>query len=212
MPDFSALTDKQRKIYDFICEYSAAQGYPPTVRDIGEAFEIKSPNGVMCHLNALVKKGLITRTNKKARALQPVDVPRPAVPLRPRPAEPAAELPLLGKVAAGSPIAVETLPDRLNLGDLFAGPNHFALRVRGQSMIEDHIDDGDFVIIRSQQTAENGDRVVAMVDGECTLKRFHHEKGKIRLDPANGSMRPIYVDPSDDPQILGILVGVLRKC
>jgi repressor LexA len=202
MTDFSQLTPKQREIYEFIRQKIESRGYGPTVREIGEAFDITSPNGVMCHLNALVKKGLIIRHKKHARAIQLVDHRPPG----------SAELPLLGRVAAGSPMAAVAQEERLSFNDLFGGNGHFALQVRGQSMIEDHIDDGDFVVIRKQETAENGERVVAMIDNEVTLKRFHREDDQITLEPANGSMDPIVVDPDSDIQILGVLVGVLRKC
>ena len=203
MTDFSQLTDRQREIYDFIREKIESRGYGPTVREIGDAFGIQSPNGVMCHLNALVKKGLILRQGRSARAIQLVDHHRPGV----------TELPLMGAVAAGQPIQAVAADDKLNLGDLFSGRDHFALKVRGQSMIEDHIDDGDYVVIRKQETAENGERVVVMIDNEVTLKRFHREKGQVRLEPANGKMQPIVVGPdAQNCSILGVLVGVLRRC
>ncbi len=201
MPDMSTLTSRQREIYDFIKDKIENRGYGPTVREIGTNFKIKSPNGVMCHLKALEKKGLILREEFSARAIQLVDYRHTS-----------AELPLLGNVAAGQPFEAGEQQDRLDFNDLFTGPDHFALRVRGQSMIEDHIDDGDYVVIRKQETAKSGERVVAMIDNEVTLKRFHVEKGRIRLDPANSSMKPIYVDPSANTRILGVLVGVLRKC
>jgi repressor LexA len=201
MPDLSLLTHRQREIYDFIKDKIESRGYGPTVREIGDAFHIKSPNGVMCHLNALVTKGLILRQGKSARAIQLVDHRRPG-----------AELPLVGSVAAGTPTEAVGTEDRLDFSGLFCGPNHFALKVRGQSMIEDHIDDGDFVVIRKQATAENGARVVAMIDNEVTLKRYHREKGQVRLEPANSKMQPIVVDPHSESCILGVLVGVLRKC
>src|SRR5437588_8180959 len=130
MPDFSQLTERQREIYDFIKSKIESRGYGPTVREIGLAFEIRSPNGVMCHLKALEKKGLIIREGFSARAIQLVDHHLTS----------QAELPLLGKVAAGTPIAAELMEERLNLNDLFVADKHFALKVRGQSMIEDHID------------------------------------------------------------------------
>jgi len=201
MPDFSQLTERQREIYDFIREKIEIRGYGPTVREIGLAFDIKSPNGVMCHLKALEKKGLIKREGFSARAIQLIDV---------RLHE--SGLPLLGQVAAGQPTEAVLQEERLEFNQLFGGPDHFALKVRGQSMVEDHITDGDFVVIRKQNTAQNGDRVVAMVDNEVTLKRYYREKNHIRLEPANGSMEPIIVLPEEDPQILGILIGVLRKC
>jgi repressor LexA len=202
MPDFSQLTDRQLEIYNFIKREIHTRGYPPTVRDIGEAFGIKSPNGVMCHLKALEKKGLIQRVGFSARAIQLVD------------ANPAASgLPFVGRVAAGQPIlAAEETDQQLSLTDLFDSRDHFLLQVKGQSMIEDHIEDGDYVVIRKKQTADLGERVVAMIDGEATLKRFAREKGQIRLDPANEEMEPIYVTPGSNIEILGTLAGVLRKC
>jgi repressor LexA len=200
MTDMSHLTDRQREIYEFIKDKIESRGYGPTVREIGEAFGIQSPNGVMCHLNALVKKGLILRQGRSARAIQLVDH-RP----------PSQGLPMLGMVAAGTPTPALAQDERLEMDDLFGGTNHYALRVRGQSMIEDHIDDGDYVVIRKQETAANGERVVAMIDNEVTLKRFFREKNAVRLEPANGKMQPIVVEPNADARILGILVGVLRK-
>src|SRR5690242_11882538 len=151
MPNFSQLTERQREIYDFIQDKIESRGYGPTVREIGTAFEIRSPNGVMCHLKALEKKGLIKREGFSARAIQLLDH-------KPKP----AGLPYLGLVAAGSPIQASAQDERLEFNELFGGPNRYVLKVRGQSMIESHIEDGDYVIIRKQETAENGDRVVAM--------------------------------------------------
>lgn len=202
MADLSVLTDRQKQIYNFICDHLDQKGYPPTVRNIGEYFKIKSPNGVMCHLNALVKKGLIQREGQSARAIRLVDH------IKPNP----AELPLLGSVAAGVPIEAQETQDKFNFQDMFGGDNHFVLQVRGQSMIEDHIDDGDFVVIRKQSVAENGERVVAKVDGAVTLKKFYYHTGKVVLQPCNGEMGPIEVGPESDTQVLGLLVGVLRKC
>ena len=202
MPDFSQLTDRQREIYDFIQEKIENRGYGPTVREIGQEFEIKSPNGVMCHLKALEKKGLIRKEPGAARAIQLVD-------RRP----PTYGLPLFGKVAAGQPLpAVEQADDRLEFDSLFGGPERFALRVKGDSMIDDHIQDGDYVVIRRQETAQNGEPVVAMIDNEVTLKRFYREHDRIRLQPSNAELEPIIVDDQQDIKILGVLVGVLRKC
>ena len=197
MPDFTQLTERQREIYDFIREKIESRGFGPTVREIGEGFDIKSPNGVMCHLKALEKKGLIKRTGFRARAIQLVDH-------RPH----TVELPLLGKVAAGAPLQALPMDERLDFKDLFGNPDFFALRVQGQSMIEN----GDFVVIRKQESAHNGERVVAMIDDEVTLKRYYREKNRIRLEPANQNMGPIFVDEDDDIRILGVLVGVVRKC
>ncbi|MCS7045767.1 MAG: transcriptional repressor LexA [Gemmataceae bacterium] len=201
MPDFSQVTERQRQIYEFIRDKIESRGYGPTVREIGMKFEIKSPNGVMCHLKALEKKGLIKREEHAARAIQLVDH-RP----------PAAGLPFLGLVAAGAPIPALEQAERIVFDDLFGGEDRFALQVRGNSMIDSHIEDGDYVVIKRQETAENGARVVAMIDNEVTLKRFYKEKDRIRLEPANGTMEPIFVDSSRDIRILGVLQGVLRKC
>jgi len=201
MPDFSQLTERQKEIYDFIKDKIESRGYGPTVREIGDGFGIKSPNGVVCHLKALEKKGLITRVERSARAIKLSDFRFGA-----------AGLPFLGQVAAGSPILAPPQEDRLEFNDLFGGRNNYVLKVRGQSMIDSHIDDGDYVVIRKQSTASNGDRVVAMVDSEVTVKRFYKEKDHIRLEPDNGRMSAIIVDPSKDVHIAGVLVGVLRKC
>ncbi len=202
MPDFSQLTDRQKDIYEFIRVKIESRGYGPTVREIGDAFEIKSPNGVMCHLKALEKKGLILREEGRARAIQLANH-RP----------PSASLPLLGYVAAGSPIeAIEQTEDRLEFDALFGGSNRYALEVHGDSMIEDHIQDGDIVIIQQQETARDGERIVAMIDNQATLKKFYRDRDRIRLEPANGMMSPILVDPTHDIKILGLLVGVVRKC
>jgi repressor LexA len=195
------LTSRQREIYEFICGKIESLGYPPSIREIGEAFGIKSPNGVMCHLRALEKKGLIKREESRARALQ-IDGVRSG----------GATLPLLGLVAAGPAIEAVPQDERVDLGELFVGKDHYALKVRGKSMIEDHIDEGDIVVIRRQETAENGERVVAMIEREVTLKRFFKKKDGVRLEPANSSMAPIVVDGAKDVRILGVLVGVLRKC
>jgi repressor LexA len=200
MPDFSQLTERQKEIYEFIRVKIEGRGYGPTVREIGKKFEIKSPNGVMCHLKALEKKGLIKREGHSARAIQLLDYHRAG-----------SGLPFLGKVAAGVPVEAIDQADRLDFDDLFGGPNRFVLQVRGQSMIDNHIDDGDFVVIQQKETADNGECVVAMIDNDVTLKRFYREEGHIRLEPANGAMQPIIVDDTQEAKILGVLVGVMRK-
>lgn len=202
MADYSRLTARQREIYEFIRDKIESRGYGPTVREIGLAFDIRSPNGVMCHLKALETKGLILRDPGHARAIQLADHRPPSV-----------AVPLLGNVAAGSPIeAVENSTEKLSFNDMFGSPDFIALQVRGQSMIEDHITDGDYVIIRKQPTAENGQRVVALVNNEATLKRFFRKKDQIRLEPANQTMEPIIVNSTEEANIVGVLVGVVRRC
>jgi repressor LexA len=201
MLETGQLTPKQQRIYDFICERIEDRGYPPTIRDIGTAFDIKSPNGVMCHLKALEKKGHIVRDGKSARAIRPINRPGSRV-----------GLPFKGLVAAGKPIQAEAQDERLDLHELFNGAGTFVLQVRGQSMIDSHIDDGDYVVIRKQEQATNGERVVAVVDGEYTLKKFYRRNNQIELRPENGSMAPIVVAAGKDIRIEGVLIGVVRKC
>lgn len=193
------LTKRQQAIYDFIREKILNRGYGPTVREIGEAFGIKSPNGVMCHLKALERKGLISREGRRSRAIQLTDQPQ----LK------RTSLPLAGQIAAGGPVlAVEDM-ERVDFESLLDDDDHFCLKVRGDSMVEDHIADGDFAVIRRQPTARDGEIVAALVDGsDATLKRFYKERGRFRLQPANSRMNPIY---STDVQILGVLVGVIRE-
>jgi repressor LexA len=201
MPDMTSLTRRQREILDFINRKIESRGFPPTIRDIGTAFEIRSPNGVMCHLKALEKKGFISRQGKSARAIQ---INHRTVP--------TTSIPFKGLVAAGTPMAAEEQEERLDLTELFPGADIYALRVQGTSMIDEHIQDGDIVIIRNQESAQNGDRVVAQVDGEVTLKFFKRMKDEIHLVPANETMAPIVVTPDRDIRILGVLNGVIRKC
>lgn len=201
MSQMDQLTDRQKEVYEFIRDKIRNRGYGPTVREIGQAFDIRSPNGVMCHLKALEKKEMIKREGFSARAIQLVD----HHPL-------SNGLPYLGLVAAGSPTTAIQQDERLEFNDLFGGADHFVLKVRGLSMIDDHIEDGDYVVIRKTPNAENGQRVVAMVNDEVTLKRYYREKNRIRLEPANKTMEPIIVNANEDPRILGVLVGVMRKC
>jgi repressor LexA len=205
----STLTDKQQKIYNYIRKHIETKGYPPAIRDICDAFGISSPNGVMCHLKALQKKGYIQRVEKqknKQRA-QARGITIPGVSAG------GFSLPLRGVVAAGRAIEAEDTDERLELRELFSSDDLFVVKVRGQSMVDGHIADGDYVVIRKKQTCDNGEKVVAMVDKAMTLKKYHRKKDTIRLDPMNSSMEPIIVDPArQDVQILGVLAGVIRKC
>ena len=195
------LTRRQRDIYDFVKDKIVQRGYGPTVREIGTAFGIKSPNGVMCHLKALEKKGFILREQNMSRAITVTE------PLR---MGKRTSLPLAGSIAAGGPtLAVEDV-EEIDFAGLFDDDDdRFCLRVRGESMIEDHICEGDYVVVRRQDTARDGQIVVALVDGEeTTLKRFYKESGRYRLQPANASMSPIY---ADDVQVQGVVVSVIRQ-
>lgn len=200
MESLENLTARQREVYEMIRELIRSRGYGPTVREIGQRFKIRSPNGVMCHLKALEKKGLIRREPNMSRAIQLA-------------AEPAylSGLPLAGTIAAG--VLHEAVEDteRVDFAAMFdpAREDLMVLRVRGDSMIEEQIADGDYVVIRRQKTARKGQIVVAVTDeNEATLKRWFPEKGRIRLEPANAAMKPIYVR---DARVLGVVVGVVRK-
>jgi len=197
------LTDRQAKIFDFIKDRVQTRGYGPTVREIGEHFKISSPNGVMCHLRALEKKGLLKRVRKHDRAIaRAIEVN----------AEIMAEdkgLPMAGTVAAGLTNLAFEQNERVDFGTFFTKKNLFALKVKGDSMIDAQIADGDYVVVKKQRTARSGDMVVAQTpDGEATLKYWHPEANRIRLQPANSSMSPIYVK---DASVLGIVVGVVRN-
>lgn len=205
----AALTTKQEAIYNFIRKHIEQKGFPPAIRDICEEFSISSPNGVMCHLKALQKKGFINRVEKrdnKQRA-QARGITIPGVSAG------GFSLPLKGTVAAGRAIETEEQDERLEMRDMFGGDDLFVVKVRGESMIDGHIADGDYVVIRQQGTCENGEKVVAMVDRAMTLKKYFRKKDQIRLEPMNETMDPILVDPSrQDVRILGVLAGVIRKC
>ena len=203
MADLDNLTDRQREIYLFIERMVNVRGYPPTVREIGNQFEIKSPNGVMCHLKALQKKGLISREPNMSRAIQLSDNSGGSS------AQPVG-IPMIGRIAAGSPIeAIEQAEEELAFTEWAGHEDKFALQVTGESMIEEHIADGDYVIIHRQEVARDG-QIVAVRDddGAATLKRFFKDKNRFRLEPANKTMKPIFRDKVD---IIGILVGVVRK-
>ena len=198
MANNQTLTSRQREIYDFLKEKIIKRGYGPTVREIGAQFGIRSPNGVMCHLKALEKKGLISRDPHMSRAIQLAEG-----------ATSRTSLPLAGRIAAGSPLLAEEQRELVDFSSLFDSDDHFCLTVTGESMIEAQIAEGDFVVVRRQSTARDGDIVVALVDGEeATLKRYYRESNRVRLEPANSTMQPIY---SNNVDILGIVVGVIRK-
>jgi repressor LexA len=200
MADLDALTPRQREIYNFIRGKIQGRGYGPTVREIGLNFEIKSPNGVMCHLKALQKKGLIHREPNMSRAIQLLEDPVSAHHMG---------LKLVGRIAAGQPLEAVEQHEELTFSDWTEPGDKFALKVTGDSMIEEHIADGDFVILRRQEQARDG-QIVAVrdEDGEATLKKFYRDKNRIRLEPANKTMKPIY---RDRVNVLGVLVGVVRK-
>jgi repressor LexA len=204
------LSDRQQRILDFVAEYTGDHGYPPSIREIGQAVGISSTSVVDYNLRALERGGLIRRDREVSRGLGIVGQTPSARPSMIR-------VPIVGRIAAGEPIeAMEQHDDFLELGIGTVPDGCYALQVKGKSMIEDLIDDGDLVVIRPQETAENGDIVVALLmsqgaatEGVATLKRLYREKGQVRLQPANAAMQPIYVDPNQ-LRVQGKVVSVIR--
>jgi repressor LexA len=220
------LTDRQEKILAFIKKSLQDQGYPPTIREIGEHFGIRSTNGVNDHLKALERKGYLLRGELKSRALSVIDGGRSQAARFPRLARrelsavddgEVMEIPVVGKVAAGEPIlAQENITDHVRIDSVLLGDGGkkvFALRVSGDSMIGDGIFDGDYIFVRKQLHAGAGEIVVAMIEEEATVKRFYPEGERVRFQPSNPRLKPIYVSREDfrETQIIGVVVGVYRK-
>lgn len=211
--EYSDLTSRQEAILSVIADSVRAQGYPPTVREIGLAVGLSSPASVQNHLAQLEAKGYIRRGNAKRRALELV---RPAgVSDRSTDGERGAvrrlrALPVVGAVAAGQPLlAAENVEDHVEVPDFIAHDREcFVLRVRGLSMVNAGILDGDLVVVRRQEDAHNGDIVVALLGEEATLKRFYRERDHVRLQPENETMEPIL---TTDPRIIGRVTGVMRR-
>ena len=201
-----SLTKRQKEILDFIRGFIGEKGYSPSIEEIGAHFGFASPNAVFKHLKALEKRGFIHRHTHSARSIEIVGgTPNNAF-------DQVVELPLAGTIAAGRPIdAIEDV-ETLTVPTDFTGPGtHYVLRVKGDSMIDEHIQDGDLVIVHETNHAENGDLVVAIIDGEkATLKRYFRQGATIRLQPANPAIEPIFVD-EHRLTIRGIVVGVMRK-
>jgi repressor LexA len=201
LPD---LTSKQKSIYEFLSTTIREKGYAPSIPEIGQRFKITSTRGVFDHLKALERKGYIKRVGKRA-----IEIVSPSG----RSALPEAkEIPIVGRVRAGAPILAEENIEGFFpvASELTRGKESFALKVKGDSMIEDGIQDGDLVIIRQQHTAENGDIVCALIANEATLKRFYRKGNEITLKPANKNYDPIVVSKGEF-RILGKATGVIRK-
>jgi repressor LexA len=223
------LTDRQLEVLRFIARQIEDAGYPPTIREIGEALDIRSTNGVNDHLKALERKGFLTRDPAKSRALIPTERAREAVEgsaprgnvvsfarAAARASGRLVEIPIVGRVAAGQPIlAQERIEDTVQVDAFLLGTNKkvYGLRVQGDSMIGDGILTGDYVFVKKQLHADDGDIVVAMIDEEATVKRVYFEGDRVRFQPSNPRMAPIYVRESDfrSTMILGVVVGVYRK-
>lgn len=211
------ITKRQQQIYDFIRSYQTEKGYPPSVREMAAAVGLSSPSTVHAHLSALEAHGLIKRDKTKPRALEVFEQEgNPDNNLDISQESPVGEmrgvvsLPLVGRVAAGMPILAEQ-----NIEDTFTVPTEiasdsssFILEVHGNSMINVGIYNGDYIIVREQPSAMNGDIVVAMIDGSATVKTFYKERGRVRLQPENDAMEPIF---ADNPTILGKVVALMRR-
>lgn len=197
------LTKRQREILDFLNDFIQQHGYAPSLEEIGRRFNLSSLATVHKHLTNLQEKGFIRRAWNRSRSVEVI----PA-----RAASRAVELPLLGYVAAGTPIEAVASEDTIAVPEVLAGKrDSYVLRVRGNSMIDEQICDGDFVIVEDRRSALDGETVVALVGGsDVTLKKLYRERDRVRLQPANPTMAPIYVAP-DQVQVQGVVVGVMRK-
>ncbi|HEX2923280.1 MAG TPA: transcriptional repressor LexA [Chloroflexota bacterium] len=205
------LSQRQRRILDFIARFSQRHGYPPSIREIGQEVGISSTSVVDYNLKVLERQGYIRRDREVSRGLELTDVSSARRP------DGAVRVPIVGRIAAGEPIeAVQGHQDEVEISEKLCAEGCFALQVKGKSMIEDLIDDGDLVVIRPQESADDGDIVVALLtegptlEGRATLKRLYREKDRIRLQPANSSMEPIYVS-GEELRVQGKVVAVIRQ-
>lgn len=200
------ITAKQRRVYEFIKRYIESNEEPPTIAEIGKHFQISSSASVHGIITALEREGLIKKTPNISRGIQIVKQPPPDD-------EDRGEIPLLGTVAAGQPIEAILSHDTIAVpSDLQGRGRTFALRVRGDSMIEENIQDGDIIIVTSQKTADNGQMVVALIDGNyATVKKFYRDPEFIRLEPANPQFKPIFIKTPERIQIQGVVTGLIRK-
>jgi len=201
------VTARQRQVYEFICRYLGTNNQPPTIAEIGKQFQMTSPASVHSILSALDREGLIKRIPNVSRGIEVVKVD---------PQENSGdefEIPLLGRVAAGQPIEAILAHETVSAPKGLAGRGRlFALRVRGDSMIDENIQDNDIIIVSSQQTAENGQMVVALIDGNyATVKKFYREPDFIRLEPANPQFKPIFIKTPERIQIQGVVRGLIRN-
>lgn len=204
------LSKRQQQVYDFIEAYIREKGFGPTVREIGDALQLSSPSTVHVHLKTLEEKGYITRDQLKSRSIALTHDVSAAETLGSAGFDNMISLPLIGRVAAGEPILAEqNIEDTLTLPTELVGDSaSFILTVHGDSMIEAGINDGDYIVVKQQQTAHNGEIIVALIDDGATVKRFYKENGYIRLQPENSTMDPIIVN---DCAIVGKVTAVMRR-
>lgn len=204
MQEKQPLKAKEQAVLDYIIEAVKDTGYPPSVREVCKAVGFKSTCSAHQYINRLAEKGYLEKSNLKTRALKIVEEPK----------EETVSVPIVGKVAAGEPIlATENIEDYFSIGESFFSKNslqndNFILKVQGESMINAGINNGDFIVVSKQSTAKNGEIIVAMIDGEATVKTFYKEKNYIRLQPENDTMDPII---SDKVEIVGKVIGLFRK-
>jgi repressor LexA len=206
-----ALTKRQRQIYDFIAEFVESNGYSPSFEEIGAALGLSSLATVHKHINNLERKKFLRRDYNRSRSIDVLPLPE-GIPSRARPmAVSGLELPLVGRIAAGKPIEQVETPETISLTDFTRAKDVFVLQVMGESMQDEHIMNGDYVLVEKTESAREGEIVVALVNGsETTLKRLYHDGAQIRLQPSNAAMQPIYF-PADAVQVQGRVVAVLRK-
>ena len=205
-----AITKRQRQVYDFIHDFVQEHGYSPSFEEIGSGMGLSSLATVHKHVSNLEKKGLLRRDYNRSRSIDVLPA-RGLLRKQPRPAPPDLTLPLLGRIAAGQPIEAVQTPESISLGDITRSKDVFVLQVKGESMKDEHIVDGDYVLVEKVNTARDGEIVVALVEGyDATLKRLYREGAKIRLQPSNMAMPPIIV-PAKSVQVQGRVIGVLRK-
>lgn len=204
------LSKRQQQVYDFIDSYIANKGFGPTVREIGEALNLSSPSTVHVHLKSLEEKGYIQRDPLKSRSISLTKKTEASPSFGQSGSSNTIILPLVGRVAAGEPIyAEENIEDTITLPtEIVSDTASFMLTVRGESMIEAGINDGDYLVVKEQNTAQNGDIVVALIDDGATVKRFFKEKDHIRLQPENSTMDPIIVK---ECSIVGKVVALFRR-
>lgn len=206
-----ALTKRQREVYDFIAGFVTKHGYSPSFEEIGGALGLHSLATVHKHVTNLEQKGLLKRDYNRSRSIDVVAESNTGAAVAPAIAARELELPLVGRIAAGRPVEQVAQPETISLTDFTRSRDVFVLQVTGESMQDEHIVDGDYVLVEKTPTARNGEIVVALVEGsETTLKRFFKEGDQIRLQPSNAAMQPIIV-PAQSVQIQGRVVGVLRK-
>ncbi len=210
------ISKRQQSIYDFICMYTRAHGYPPSVREIGSAVGLASPSTVHMHLKTLEERGYIHRDSKKPRTIEVVDSEQDAgrdgqgSTAREGFSKDVVTLPVVGRVAAGIPILAEqNVEETLSLPTSIVGDaSSFILRIHGVSMINAGIFDGDYIVVREQSYAHDGEIVVALIDDSATVKTFYREDGRVRLQPENDAMQPIYIE---NPTILGKVTALIRS-